>query len=947
MKLPNTLRDDTYNIKIEGKFKTGELLFMNESELVFDQKAVSIIIQLERPDYRHESILRFRCIPIYPDLSGYYGTMDVLLYTPQGFIARRWQNIQTNAGVVSLSYIINDAPPAGTWTIKAIVMGYEATKSFDVIEFYQWKYEVNVTMHHYFLTTSPGVAGVVTANYTTGRGVFGTCRIKAYVKENNVTIEDLEENEAPFLEIFYDLFDGVIDFFFPMKDLLELSGKETLNEMEVYVRAEVNDPIFIGDISNGSFITTLYDPKIELKFLGKQPRSFKPNMPYTTYISVSNQDGTKLTKRKLKNLYVKLKIEMNGGQTLSEQPILTIDESCIVSYTFKPDLNTQFIKIDAILIRNNYEEDESTLVTERAIRYKSKSNQYIYIESSTKNPQVGDYMIFTIKLTQPVDYVYYHIISSSRIIYTNILNMQHKQKTFDVGITREMAPSSHMVAYYIRDDGELISDSYNFHVDAESIQNKVNITINKRKDFTGNNIEILSYASPQSFVGFAALDESIVKLYNGGNILTELMLYDELYSFDKHSNTSFIHTWNSELGFESERVFLPSQSYAYDVITTFSFSGLLLFTDLPIKSQSYSFSKFIQSSSENSDIKSESNNLNGNFNNDEQIIKQSLNNNDDVFCNNTLGLFNCLDGKTCYNLNQICDRICNCQLDCIDEYINGDECQKEEKFFRPLHERFNPKIERIYQLSWLWKDSFTLPDGRVQFYAEVSKDIANYVVSAFAVSSLTGFGMLKQPAKISTTRQFYIQVELPEVARLGEQIGLMIDVFNFQHQRIEALIILHPSEDYKFVNVERDGLVSSFSPKLTTGYHHVLLIIQPGKSRRIFLPIAPQKAGEIEITIEALSGANRDMFTGTLIVRYEGVTNFYHTPYLLSLVDRPRMITEFEIVTNETYILPLQQMWQYVPGSPTAKVSITGDICGPFFYRGFEEFVSTDSYIVS
>ena len=46
-----------------------------------------------------------------------------------------------------------------------------------------------------------------------------------------------------------------------------------------------------------------------------------------------------------------------------------VDESCIVSYTFKPDINTQFIKIDAILIRNNYEEDESTLVTERAIRY--------------------------------------------------------------------------------------------------------------------------------------------------------------------------------------------------------------------------------------------------------------------------------------------------------------------------------------------------------------------------------------------------------------------------------------------------------------------------------------------------------------------------------------------------------------------------------------------------
>ena len=76
---------------------------------------------------------------------------------------RRWENIQTNAGVVSLGYLINDAPPPGVWKIKAVVMGYEAYKEFNVIEFYQWKVEVNVSMPHYFLTDSPGVSGVVVA----------------------------------------------------------------------------------------------------------------------------------------------------------------------------------------------------------------------------------------------------------------------------------------------------------------------------------------------------------------------------------------------------------------------------------------------------------------------------------------------------------------------------------------------------------------------------------------------------------------------------------------------------------------------------------------------------------------------------------------------------------------------------------------------------------------
>ena len=55
---------------------------------------------------------------------------------------------------------------------------------------------------------------------------------------------------------------------------------------------------------------------------------------------------------------------------------------------------------------------------------------------------------------------------------------------------------------------------------------------------------------------------------------------------------------------------------------------------------------------------------------------------------------------------------------------------------------------------------------------------------------------------------------------------------------------------------------------------------------------------------------------------YERVTNTYHTPYLLSLANMPRMISEFEIVTNQTFLVPLQQTWSFVPGSASAQVAI-------------------------
>ena len=110
------------------------------------------------------------------------------------------------------------------------------------------------------------------------------------------------------------------------------------------------------------------------------------------------------------------------------------------------------------------------------------------------------------------------------------------------------------------------------------------------------------------------------------------------------------------------------------------------------------------------------------------------------------------------------------------------------------------------------------------------------------------------------------------------------------------------------------------------------------------MPITPMRSGEIQVQIDALTGANRDTFIGQMTVHYEGITNIYHTPYLLPLVNQPRMVNEFEIVTNQTFILPLQQMWSYVPGSATATVSITGDVCGPFFFLGLDQFQTTMEY---
>ena len=212
-------------------------------------------------------------------------------------------------------------------------------------------------------------------------------------------ISDL--SNFPFLERHIEIFDGVVDFFFSMSDLYALSGASSLNELEVYVTAQVIDPYY-EDKVNGSFITTLYDPRIKLKFLGKQPRAFKPNAPYTTFVAVYQQDGTPLPYERAVNSYVRIRVETSGQVSSSNQSYIPIGPSSIVSYTFTPEPGTEFISVTAILGENG-NEDRNSLITERAISYRSPSNSYICVSSSTHNPQVGDYMIFTVNIEKIID----------------------------------------------------------------------------------------------------------------------------------------------------------------------------------------------------------------------------------------------------------------------------------------------------------------------------------------------------------------------------------------------------------------------------------------------------------------------------------------------------------------------------------------------------------------
>lgn len=92
MRIPPTSVAGKYKLRVEGYYKHvyGGSAFLNETDLQFSQRSMTIFIQTDKPLYMQGEIVRFRTIPITTELKGFDNAIDVYMLDPSGHIVRRW-----------------------------------------------------------------------------------------------------------------------------------------------------------------------------------------------------------------------------------------------------------------------------------------------------------------------------------------------------------------------------------------------------------------------------------------------------------------------------------------------------------------------------------------------------------------------------------------------------------------------------------------------------------------------------------------------------------------------------------------------------------------------------------------------------------------------------------------------------------------------------------------
>lgn len=998
MRVPPTSVPGDYKLRVEGVYSQalGGIAFINETRLTFSQRSMTIFVQTDKPVYMQGETVHFRAIPITTALRGFDNAIDLYMIDPHKHILRRWLSRQSNLGTVSLQYKLSDQPIYGDWTIRVVAQGQIEEHKFTVEEYYQTRFEVNVTMPAFFFNSDPYIHGKIMANFTSGFPVKGNLTIKAQVRPlgwfNSKVINqkyrvgntgprnlpdyniddqylynpninfDYGQNYDPSKavnqpnvpatfdqnygagqppqsgytfqdqythELYYNFdeewpfwikkpdtyrptwgsswsgeqhtylpylryFNGTFNFQYPMSELLALMPNT--QGMEVLITATVGER-FYDEVIQGYAMARVYNSSIKVNFLGGSPQVFKPTMPYMLYLVAQYHDGSPLYFDEYYPEVMEVAgfVESRAGGR-RELPLRTLRMSekkgvWEMKLDVRNDLNlgddaasrdflleVQQAHLTANFIDRRGEHVQADLLL---VTHFSPQNHQIKIQTSTHDAKVGEYIVLHVQTNFFAESFNYVLMSKGIILLSGQEEMTEGIRTMAITLAAEMAPVSTFVVWHIGVRGTIVSDSLTFPVNGIS-RNNFTVYVNNRKARTGERVEVAVFGEPGAYVGLSGIDNAFYTM-QAGNELTYANVITKMSTFDEQTNGTHKQTWYSHEGNPDQLVYYPSASFGIDANRTFEYAGLVIFTDGTVPRRH-------------------------------------------EFCNLTLGYAECLNGR-CYSVNKRCDGYIDCE-DATDEsncnYNNFTTIAEFRKY------RFN-RIKRHYENVWLWKDINIGPHGRFIFSIDVPEIPALWMVSAFSVSPSMGYGMINKAIEYVGVQPFFINVEMPTDCRQGEQVGIRVTVFNYQTTAIEATVVLHASPDYKFVHVEENGIVRSYNPVTSYGEQQFFIYLDAQGSTVVYLPIVPQRYGDIEVTVHGATLLGTDTITRMIHVEPDGVPQYRHQSILLDLSNRAYVLQYMHVNVTETPIITYDVDRYYVFGSNRARISVVGDVVGPIF----------------
>ncbi|GFQ90018.1 pregnancy zone protein, partial [Trichonephila clavata] len=882
-----------YRLKVEGNHEgdLGGAEFSNETMVGFSERFLTILIQTNQLVYNIEQMMYIRIVLLTTELKPFTEPIDVYIVDSRGVTMKRWVSVYPLLGIVNLEFELPYDYPEGWWTIKAVALGQTEETRVLLERWFSHRFDVNVGTDAFILNTDEFLEGQILANYTSVATVTGNLTLKTFLRPLG-KYRDLNLNwKDRYIEEFVDIFHGTYDFSVSLAELRNMAVPVPLENCEIEIQAVVGERFYDFTVSAYGRIRVV-NSTISLRFLGVNPQVFKPGMSFKTHIAVSYSDLVPLSEEKLvrSNVIINPVVYTRSGRREVEQQILPFNSDGVVEVVVETPKNAE-----KIIIRAYYEDlselDSRTRAELTVLSVYSRKDRYLQISTSTKRAQAGEYAVFHVMTNFYLKSFDYLVVAKGIIVQSGtekVYGMLHSITTFSVPVSPEMAPVFHIVVYHITSDGEVLTDSVILPVDAIN-KHKFILDVNMKQERSGNLIELIPRLTSESNIGIWGFDSDHISTH-GRQQLTVTSITESMYGFEKEHAKFNRAFWRHRDGSPEEIAYYVTHDASRDTKSSLENSNLVVFSNL--------------------------------------IISEMPN-----FCNASFDLSPCLSGQ-CYPTHKKCDGVRDCddgtdEGSCFQLQLNEDKDLFEFYLYR--RNRQNAFYDATAG-NFAWKNKI-IGEDQEEYVPTISpKGPSVYALNAIGMNKIFGLHILPEPIMFDSTKPFFIIVEGPEEAVVGEQIGLRVSIMNYQFIEIKAEVILLASDDYRFVEVEPFGIVSSYNPRTTDGEHQHLIYVKPVSHMIVHVPIVATKIGDIEVNIVGRTQVARDIASVTISIAPDGVPVHRHTSLLLDMRNEAYLMRYLDVNVTEDPIIPYEETYRhYIFGSPKASVTIIGDVVGAPF----------------
>ncbi|XP_061479122.1 CD109 antigen isoform X2 [Rhineura floridana] len=513
-----------YDLVVKG-YSEGLLLFSNHTALEFEHKSLSVFIQTDKSMYKPGQDVKIRVVTLYPDLRPYNTPINIYIQDPRHNLIQQWLSQNGKLGKIAKQFKLSKHPILGDWSIKVQVNDQTHFQMFTVMEYVLPKFEVLLAMPLFYSPKDTNFSGTVTAKYTYGKSVKGKVTIdcfQSYGRKRNIT-KTLEIN-------------GSVNFTF---DILEMENMTYGNwdyslhhQMPLEIIAVVTESL-TGISQNAS--TTIF-PKhhdYSLEF-SEYPVVLKPSLNFIATLKVTRIDSSPLSSDERRNNIVITATSLESvtyypyddgnepqANEIAQNLIYHVPENGVIQIEFPIHVNTTGLRVKAKFL-----ESETTIVIYGT--FYSASTTFLQIKKTSQDVKVGMPFELTVQSNKPMKEISYMVVSKEQIVAVG----KNNSATFTLTPEHSWAPTACIIAYYVSDNGEVISDDLNIPVQLV-FKNQINMYWNKNKARPSEEVTLkISVTEPKTAIGLLVVDKS-TKLLGKRSDITEDAVQHELSLYNR------------------------------------------------------------------------------------------------------------------------------------------------------------------------------------------------------------------------------------------------------------------------------------------------------------------------------------------------------------------------------------------------------------------------------